>query len=218
LRRVAIARALRGSEVSNRDRSRTPAGCGEAANPRPPSPRPTAARRAAAAAGFAPRDLRGHSADGSMRDDRYVAALLLRALYQQFALAERGRTWIRHGTPFDPLRDKQAWRFTLGLRCRPARASLSETEAILAPHDMARPTCAWRHAQAHSVGLNVRASGGAPSACRDRRQPVSPPRHCVRPAASVPHTAGDHDQPDPPCEVRRGPQRAACRGRAAHAG
>ncbi len=65
---------------------------------------------------FWSQDVSGYSADGSLVEGRYVAALLLRAVYQQFVFAELGRTWIRQDTAFDPLRDKQIWLFTLGVR------------------------------------------------------------------------------------------------------
>jgi Protein of unknown function (DUF1302) len=61
-------------------------------------------------------DLKGYAADGSMIEGRYSAAFLLRAVYQQVFFVELGRTWLRHDTAFDPLRDKSVYLITAGAR------------------------------------------------------------------------------------------------------
>jgi hypothetical protein len=61
-------------------------------------------------------DLKGYSVDGSVIQGRYSAGALLRAVYLQTFFVEFGRTWLRHDTAFDGVRDKGVYLFTAGAR------------------------------------------------------------------------------------------------------
>jgi hypothetical protein len=61
-------------------------------------------------------DLKGYAVDNSLIEGRYSAGLLLRAVYQQVFFLELGRTWLRHDTDFDVLRDKSVYLITAGAR------------------------------------------------------------------------------------------------------